>query len=91
MHCIWQLKGLVNCKLGQLSDLHVFSERVVTKLSQLCAGSCADFHINISVHFISLILSKSCDLPAPEISLLTQLGILKELFPFFCGTFFRIP
>lgn len=75
MCCIWHLKGSVTCKLGQLSDLHVFSERVVTKLSQLYAGSCADFHINISVHFISLILSKSCDLPATEISLLTQLGV----------------
>lgn len=75
MHCIWQLKGSVNCKFGQLSDLHVFSERVVKKLSQFYAGSCADFHINISVHFISLILLKSCDLPATEISLLTQFGM----------------
>lgn len=53
----------------------VFWKRVVTNLSQFYAGSCADFHINKSVHFISLILSKSCDLLATEISLLTQFGM----------------
>lgn len=48
---------------------------MVTNLYQFYAGSCADFHINKLVHFIRLILSKSCDLPATEISLLTQFGM----------------
>lgn len=83
-NCFLSYLCALHLAVGRVSELQtlaavwftcVFWKRIVTNLFQFYAGGCADFHTNKSVHFISLILSKSCDLPATEISLLTQFGM----------------